>query len=252
MSKLLQTIPEISVAGGRCPLPPGDKNGDTGIPRQALVGWHNQGARTVFFLDEDAVNGAGGNLVEISDAAHKGGGRVHLIYAGAISNDERLKAALASGASQIVLDVADATDENWVRDTLKHQHQRVLAGVNVHGGDAVDSNGNRVGDLYDLINDLASYGSPSFLISENSGRDHWFHKDRHVLAAICESVSSPVLARGAVKHETDIHALAPLGSQGLEAVIVGKPLVEGAFTLEDAVTAAEARYDPYEWGPPQP
>lgn len=252
MPKLLETIPEISVAGGRCQLPPGDKNGATGTPRQALVGWHNQGARTVFFVDEDAVAGSGDNLAAISDAAHKGGGRVHLIYSGDISNEERLTAALASGASQIVLEVADSSDADWVRDTLKHQHQRVLAGINIHGGDAVDRHGKSVGDLYGLIDDLATYGSPSFVISENSGRDHWFHKDRHVLAGICESVSAPVFARGAVKHETDIHALVPLNPQGLVAVIVGKPLTEGAFTLEDAVTAAEARYDPYEWGPPQP
>jgi len=40
--------------------------------------------------------------------------------------------------------------------------------------------------------------------------------------------------------------------KGIEGAIVGKALYEGAFSLAEAIVAVEARYDPYQWGPPQP
>jgi phosphoribosylformimino-5-aminoimidazole carboxamide ribonucleotide (ProFAR) isomerase len=41
-------------------------------------------------------------------------------------------------------------------------------------------------------------------------------------------------------------------SEGIEGAIIGRALYDGAFTLAEAIVAIEARYDPYEWGPPRP
>lgn len=258
MSRLLQTIPEISVSQGKCALPPGVANtGDVsatgqGSPQQGLAGWRQQGAHTVFFTDSDAANSTGDNIAVISDASHHGGGKVKTIYRGGVHDDESLKRVLSSGVSRIVVDICDAADRDWAKDTLTHQQQRVIAGISIHGSDAINSAGDRVADLFDLIEELQQHGAPSLLISETSGHDRWFHRDRHVLTAVCESAKGQVFAQGAVKHDSDIHALAPLVQQGLAGVVVGEPLYRGAFTLQEAITAAEARYDPYEWGPPQP
>lgn len=258
MSRLLQTIPEVVVSQGGCPLPPGVANtGDVtstpqGSPQQGLVGWRHQGAHTVFFTDHDAANGSGDNISAISDASHHGGGKMKTIYRGGVHDDASLKRVLSSGVSRIVVDVGDSTDREWAKETIRHQQQRVIAGISIHGSDAIDAAGNRVADLFDLIEELQEHGAPALLISETSGHDRWFHRDRHVLAAVCESAKGEVYAQGAVKHDSDIHALAPFVQQGLAGVVVGEPLYRGAFTLQEAVTAAEARYDPYEWGPPQP
>ncbi|MCH9718464.1 MAG: hypothetical protein K0U60_01165 [Actinomycetia bacterium] len=258
MSRLLQTIPEISVSQGKCALPPGVANtGDVsatgqGAPQQGLAGWRHQGAHTALFTDSDAANGTGDNIAVISDASHHGGGKVKTIYRGGVHDDESLRRVLSSGVSRIVLDVGDAADRDWAKDTLTHQQQRVIAGISIHGSDAINSAGDRVADLFDLIEELQQHGTPALLISETSGHDRWFHRDRHVLTAVCESAKGQVFAQGAVKHDSDIHALAPLVQQGLAGVVVGEPLYRGAFTFQEAITAAEARYDPYEWGPPQP
>ena len=133
MSRLLQTIPEITVSQGGCALPPGVANkGDItqnpqGSPQQGLVGWRHQGAHTVFFTDQDAMNGAGDNIAVISDASHHGGGKIKTIYRGGVHDDESLKRVLSSGVSRIVVDVGDAADREWVKETLKHQQQRVVA-----------------------------------------------------------------------------------------------------------------------------
>ncbi len=254
MSKLLETIPEITIAGGTCDLPPKSAElgpARSGSARDAVVAWRAEGAHSALFFDADAAAGTGDNLRAVSEAGQHGGGHVRLTYMGGVHDKDSLDRVLESGVSRAVIDVCDATDRDWVRDALTRHGKRVLAGIAVHGNDAVDSAGRRIAELFDLIDELEDVDVAGYLISEASGRDHWLHHDRHMLAAVCESVKHPVEARGAVKHASDIHALVPLTRQGLTAVVVGKPLSQGAFTLEEAATAAEARYDPYEWGPPQ-
>lgn len=254
MSRLLETVPEIAVTAGVCDLPSKSARlepGHTGTPRDAITFWRHEGAHSVFFFDADAAAGSGSNLDKISEATHHAGGHVRTTYMGGVHDDESLNRVLASGVSRIVIDLGDS-DRDWAKGMLAHHGQRVLAGINVHGTDAVDAAGNPISELFDLLDDLETDGVPRYLISEVSGHDHWFHRDRHMLAAVCETATHPVEARGAVKHDSDIHALVPLVQQGLEAVVVGKALAQGAFTYQEAVTAAEARYDPYIWAPPQP
>jgi len=254
MSHLLETIPEVAVTGGSCTLPPTSAEmgpSGHGTPRDAVTAWRHAGAHSLQFFDSDAAVGQGDNLDAISEAAHHAGGHVKVTYLGGVTDADRLNRVLQSGVSRAVIDVCDS-EIGWAKEALTHHQQRVLAGIWVSGDNAVDKNGNRIAELFDLVDEIEAVGPPRYLICEVSGRDHWFHHDRHMLAAVCESVKHPVEARGAVRHDSDIHALVPLVKQGLEAVVVGKPLADGAFTLQEAVTAAEARYDPYIWAPPQP
>jgi phosphoribosylformimino-5-aminoimidazole carboxamide ribonucleotide (ProFAR) isomerase len=50
----------------------------------------------------------------------------------------------------------------------------------------------------------------------------------------------------------DLHKLAAMTEDGIEGAIIGRALYDGAFTLPEAFTAIEPRYDPYEYGPAQP
>ena len=72
----------------------------------------------------------------------------------------------------------------------------------------------------------------------------------HLLKEVTHATRTPIIASGGVSHLEDLHKLAEM--KGIEGVIVGKALYEGAFTLPEAIVATEARYDPYQWGPPQP
>jgi phosphoribosylformimino-5-aminoimidazole carboxamide ribotide isomerase/phosphoribosylanthranilate isomerase len=254
MSRLLETIPEAAVSDGACALPSDSAElsaGHTGSPRDAITFWRHQGAHSLFFFDADAAAGTGSNLAAISEASHHGGGHLHTTYMGGVRDHDSLTAALGSGVTRIVLEVCDS-ERSWAKDMLHRHGQRLIAGVNVHGTNAVDRNGSTVAELFDLLEELEQAPAARYLLSEVSGHDHWFHRDRHMVAAVCETVQHPVEARGAVQHDSDIHALVPMVEQGLEAVVVGKALATGAFTYQEAVTAAEARYDPYIWAPPQP
>jgi phosphoribosylformimino-5-aminoimidazole carboxamide ribotide isomerase len=55
---------------------------------------------------------------------------------------------------------------------------------------------------------------------------------------IARAVKIPIVASGGVSTLDDIRKLVPLETEGVEAVIVGRALYAGAFTLQDAVRVA--------------
>lgn len=255
MSQVLQPIPEVQVTGGTCPLPPAPGPGigsGTGTLLEALQGWRRDGAHWVHVIDVDAANGAGSNLAAVRDAAHHVKGHLRIQYSGRVVDEVSLAAALQSGAERVVIEIGDVSDLDWAKAALDHHGQRVMAGLAVRGADLIDGAGHVVGDVWDTLLDLDAAGCPRFLICEAGHHGHWFHREEHVIAGVVETVRHPVLARGGVRHLEDLHTLAEMTPKGLEAAVIGGPLYDGGFTLQEALTATEARFDPYEWGPARP
>ena len=58
--------------------------------------------------------------------------------------------------------------------------------------------------------------------------------------------------QGGIDRLSDLHSLADLTKQGLEAVVMDEPLYSGRFTFDEAISATQPRFDPYEWAPPTP
>jgi len=252
MSHVLQPIPAIEVSAGQCALPPKPGpglGGGTGTVLEAAERWRHNGAHWVHVVDMDARAGTGSNADAIKDAAHHVKGHLRFQLDAAVCNEEQLNEALALGVERVVIDVGGAHDLAWVTSALTLHQQRVAAGISAHGTDLVDPAGAITSDLWQTVIDLDVAGCPRFVVTESAKRGHWFHEDQHVLAAICESVKHPVIANGGIKHLEDLHGLVDLTKHGLEAAIIHEPLVAGKFTLQEAVTAVEPRFDPYEWGP---
>jgi phosphoribosylformimino-5-aminoimidazole carboxamide ribonucleotide (ProFAR) isomerase len=72
----------------------------------------------------------------------------------------------------------------------------------------------------------------------------------HLLKQVAEVTRARVIASGGISKLEDLHKLAEM--KGIEGAIIGKALYEQAFSLPEALVAVEGRYDPYQWGPPQP
>ena len=56
---------------------------------------------------------------------------------------------------------------------------------------------------------------------------------------IARAAGFPVVASGGIATLADIEALAALGADVVEGAITGRALYEGAFTLEEALAAAQ-------------
>ena len=78
--------------------------------------------------------------------------------------------------------------------------------------------------------------------------DKWFGRQpsrdrgtfvRQIGLPACERTDRPVVASGGVSSLDDVRALAAMADVGVEGAIIGKALYAGAFTLEEALRAAE-------------
>jgi phosphoribosylanthranilate isomerase len=60
-----------------------------------------------------------------------------------------------------------------------------------------------------------------------------------LLQEVAAATKAPIIASGGVSTIEDIRALRALTELGIEGTIVGKALYAGAFTLEEALAAAQ-------------
>lgn len=218
----------------------------------ALVERHLAGgARWVHVGDLDALAGRGENAAAVRAVVHACRGRAQVALAGGIRDDASLRAALAGGARQVLLDPAALADPDFVATAVAMP--RVGVSVVSHGlrlwapGSPVDGT-----DVLEHLAELDRLGCRSFVVDDIDSRGARTSSGRATLVAASGLVSGALIAAGGVDRLEDLHALADAAIPGLTGVVIDRALASGAFTLAEAEAAIEPRFDPYEWGPPRP
>jgi phosphoribosylformimino-5-aminoimidazole carboxamide ribotide isomerase/phosphoribosylanthranilate isomerase len=229
----LALLPVVTISGGKARLAPPGYGASTasGTPGQAITSWVNQGAAWIHVVDQDAIDGRAANHQHIVSS------RAHLQYSGDVTDEATLTAALATGASRIVI---DATDLAWASDVVRAQGDRVAVGLDI-----------RQPGVFDIASQLERSGCSRFVVTDRAEAHHWKHGDRHLLGEFCSGTNRPVMARGGIGHLNDLHELHELVPHGLDGIILDDALYEGAFTYTEAVAAGADRFDMFYWGPPQ-
>ena len=229
----LALLPVVTLSGSQTRLPPhgyGVSAGQ-GSPAQAIAGWVNQGAAWIHVVDQDAIDGVAANHQHIVSSG------AHLQYSGAVHDDATLTAALATGASRVVI---DATDLDWALTVVGSRSERIAVGLDI-----------RTPDVVDVAGQLQSAGCSRFVVTDKAESHHWKHDDRHLLGEFCSRISRPVMARGGIAHLSDLHALHELVPHGLDGIIIDDALYDGSFAYSEAVAAGADRFDMFYWGPPE-
>jgi len=228
----LALLPVVTISEGRSRLAPPGYGAATqvGTPAAAIESWVDQGAAWVHVVDEDAASGAGHNLSHIVASG------AHLQYSGGVVDEGSLAAALATGASRIVIDPADLP---WAAAAVQQHGELLAAGLDI-----------RQADVFDTALTLERAGCQRFVVSDQAESHHWRHHDRHLLAEFCEDAHRPVMARGGISHLNDLHELHALVPKGLDGIILDEALYSGAFTYAEAMAAGADTFDLFYWGPP--
>jgi phosphoribosylformimino-5-aminoimidazole carboxamide ribonucleotide (ProFAR) isomerase len=229
----LALLPVVTISGGQARLAPRGygASSESGTPPQAISSWVGQGAAWIHVVDQDAIDGQAANHQHIVS------GGAHLQYSGVVHDPESLTAALATGASRVVIDAADL---DWASIAVREQGDRVAVGLDI-----------RQADVFDLASHLERAGCRRFVVTDRAESHHWKHGDRHLLSEFCSNTNVPVMARGGIGHLGDLHALHEIVPLGLDGIILDNALYDGAFTYTEAVAAGADRFDMFYWGPPQ-
>jgi len=157
---------------------------------------------------------------------------------GGVRTRESYAAYRALGAARVVLGSAAVSDPELVRALACAEPGRVVIAVDARDGYvAVDgwTKATRMRAV-DLVRAMADVPLAGVLYTDVARDGTGVGPNLEATAELAALTSVPVIASGGVGSLDHLRALA---ARGVAACIVGRALYEGAFTLDEAIAAAE-------------
>ena len=249
-------LPAVDVADGQAVrLVQGKAGTETayGSPVDAARAWVNQGAQWIHLVDLDAAFGRGSNADLLAHVVREVGRDVRVELSGGIRDDASLSRALSTGCARVNLGTAALEDPDWTERVIREHGEQIAVGLDVRGHTlAARGWTEEGGDLWETLGRLDAAGCARYVVTDVTKDGTMKGPNLHLLKEVCAATSRPVIASGGISRLEDLHRLAEMVPHGIEGAIVGRALYDGAFTLAEAFTAVEGRFDPYEWGPARP
>jgi phosphoribosylformimino-5-aminoimidazole carboxamide ribonucleotide (ProFAR) isomerase len=132
-----------------------------------------------------------------------------------------------------VLGTSAALDPELLREAIDTLSERIVVALDVKGNDVmVNGWKDDVGPLEDFIPALTEAHAPRFLITQINVDGTMEGPDLALYRRAVELTHKPVIASGGVHTIDDLRALP---DTGVESVVVGKALLEGTVSLEEAL-----------------
>ncbi len=234
---MLTLLPAVDVSAGQAVrLVRGAAGTETGYgdPLAAALAWQRDGAAWIHLVDLDAAFGRGSNadlLARVVAAVD-----VAVELSGGIRDDDSLKVALATGAARVNIGTAALEDPDWCDRVAGEYGDRVAIGLDVRGHTLAARGWTRDGgDLFEVLARLDAAGAARYVVTDIRRDGTLTGPNLELLAQVCAATRAPVVASGGVSTLDDLRALAALEPLGVEAVIAGKALYAGAFTVAEAL-----------------
>ena len=209
-----------------------------GAPLDAALDFQNSGAQWLHLVDLDAAFGRGSNYEILAEVVGKLDIDVEL--SGGIRDNDSLERALATGCTRINLGTAALENPEWTSQVIKKYGERIAVGLDVRGHTLAARGWTKEGgDLFETIERLDRDGCARYVVTDVAKDGTMQGPNLNLLREVIHATKAPVIASGGVSTLDDIRALRSLIDLGVEGAIVGKALYAGAFTLQEALAAAQ-------------
>ncbi len=237
-------IPAIDIKDGRCVrLYQGDMDQETvyySQPLDAARRLVDEGARLIHVVDlNGAVEGRPVHLPELAAICAEPG-VVAVEVGGGLRTLDAVEQAMAAGVERVVIGTQAYEDQYFLRSACGRFPGRVVVGIDARNG-KVAVRGWRddtAMDAVELARRCEQDGAARIIYTDISRDGTGAGVNAEQTAQVARSVGIPVIASGGVGSLDDIRALAGFAGDGIEGVIVGRALYNGAFSLGDAMAAA--------------
>lgn len=248
----MELLPAIDLRGGTAVrLTQGDfaREKRYGDPAELATRYIEGGARWIHVVDLDAartgVPHERAALAEIVNLAAQSS--VQVQAGGGIRTDDAAEELLGSGVARVVLGTAALEDPGLAGRCARRWPGRVAVGldyrVNEDGVAEAQAQGWLAGSGWSVPDLLAVWSDEPLgaVVVTEVDRDGTLEGPNvDALAALLEQTALPIVASGGVGSTQDLSRLAHLeaGGRRLAGAIVGKALVEGRFSVEEAMACA--------------
>jgi 1-(5-phosphoribosyl)-5-[(5-phosphoribosylamino)methylideneamino] imidazole-4-carboxamide isomerase/N-(5'phosphoribosyl)anthranilate isomerase len=238
---MLTVIPAIDIKGGRSVrLHQGRASEvtDYGDPVERAYQFERTGARWLHVVDLDAAFGEGNNrsiveaIVENVD--------ISVEVSGGIRDTAAVERALESGAHRIILGTAAIEDPSWAASMIGRYPSQIAIGLDLRDGKVATRGWTKTeGAAARFITRFDEAGCQSYMVTDISKDGTLAGPNLELLREVAALTGASIIASGGVSSLDDIAAVRELVPHGVNSVIIGKALYEGAFTVAEACEVAE-------------
>lgn len=240
----MELFPAIDILDNKVVrLSKGDYNASTEYHESPLEQAHEfarQGAKWLHIVDlEGARSGTPTQQATIAAIVKDTGLCVEV--GGGIRCLEHIESLKQAGVSRVVLGTSLVTNPDFADEALKRYGSLICAGVDARNNEIaiagwLEGSGQ---SAEDFIATLKQRGAAHLVYTDINRDGMQTGIDAGAYEHIARCAGFPVTASGGIASLSDIHHLAALGDTVIEAIIVGRALYEGAFTVTEALTVLE-------------
>ncbi len=238
----MMVIPAIDIMDGQVVrLTNGDEEartnyGESGSPLDTARRWRREGAEYIHVIDLDATLGRGENrdlVQEIVDDLP-----IPVQIGGGIRSTESARRLLDKGVARIILgSLAMKSPESASSLKDEYGEDRIVVALDHRRGIVLDKGwkGSTGRPIEEALREFTGLGLELFLITDIDRDGTLEGPDTETYGKLSERAS--IIASGGVGSLNDLGTLV---GTGVDAVVVGKALYEGMFTLPEALSHVEA------------
>lgn len=239
----MRIVPAVDIRGGLCVnLVQGKYDQETVFssdPVAQAVQWFSEGAAMVHIVDLDGAR-EGRCCVEsqLMEMARHG---VPFEVGGGIRNIETVRKLISLGTQRVILGTAAWRNPAFLKAAATEFPGRIVAGIDARDGKVAVSGWYEVTetDAVEFARKMEQDGACRIIFTDVGSDGMMQGPNLDTTAAVADAVNIPVTASGGVSSVHDVHRLRNLEKNGVDEVIVGRALYLKAFTLPEAIEAAQ-------------
>ena len=239
--KALEIFPAIDVKDGvAIRLTKGELNNQSkyGDPLEVANEFVKSGVNWIHLVDLDAAFGIGDNSEILASIIKNINIKIQL--SGGIKDEQSLNKALATGCSRINIATSALEQLDWVESVIHKHGDKICVSLDVNGKVLSPRGSNKSGgDLFQVITRLDKVRCARYVLTDVNRDGALNGPNLELLKEVTSFTKTPIVASGGVSSLNDVKSLMQLTNQGVEAVIIGKALYTGAFTLTQALATVK-------------
>ena len=204
-------------------------------PLDAALRWVEAGARRLHVVDLDgARRGAPMNLEQIRRIVSTV--EVPVQVGGGLRTIESVREVVRAGATRVVIGTAAYTDIDFLDQAVAEYEDRVVVSIDARAGKLAGAGWTEQTEIpiEAVIEQLGARGVQRYVYSSIDRDGMLGGPDLDGARRVAEAVRGTYAYSGGVSTLDDMRALVELRQVNLRAVIVGKALYEGRFTVAEA------------------
>lgn len=238
----MRVIPAVDIKDGKCVrLVEGDRSRETVFfadPVDAARLWAESGAPLIHVVDLDGALSGQPRTIPILERIIGLG--VGVEFGGGVRNVDTIETLVARGVARVVIGTAACEDPLFLEQAVSRFGSHVVLGLDLREGRVAVGGWTESREVAPIeMAHRAERVGIQRVIFTNVARDGTMSgPDLTFAERLASSVTIPVTLSGGISSLDDIRSVKRLSHLGIDEIIVGRALYDGAFSYRDAAQIA--------------